>query len=112
MDSLVGGTDLLTVASKILGTKVSATVLDSKLPYAKCDCSLERLVRSLTLLPRDDVMDIIQKEENVEAKCEFCGKMYRLSPDEVKVEFDKFEKSNEEKMKREKEEKKEKENGE
>ncbi|GMH55602.1 hypothetical protein TL16_g01943 [Triparma laevis f. inornata] len=101
MDSLVGGTDLLTVASMILGEEVEGKVLESIEPATTCECSLERLVRSLTLIPRDDVMDIIQKEENVEAKCEFCGKMYRLSPDDVKREFEKFEKINEIKMKEE-----------
>ena len=77
IEELCGGADLVTVAKKIIGDGLEFEVLDSIEPKTKCDCSLERLVRSLTLLPQKDVDDIIQNEEKVEAKCEFCGKIYR-----------------------------------
>jgi molecular chaperone Hsp33 len=53
-------------------------------PALKCDCSEERLMRSLRLLPREDVDDILSKQEKVEAKCEFCGTTYGLTPAEVR----------------------------
>lgn len=56
-------------------------------PKAKCDCSEERLFRSLRLLPREDVDDILEKEEQIEARCQFCGRVYRMGPDEVKERF-------------------------
>jgi molecular chaperone Hsp33 len=53
-------------------------------PVLKCECTEERLIRSLRLLPLSDVEDILKKQERVEARCEFCGKVYRLEANEVK----------------------------
>lgn len=53
-------------------------------PSFFCGCSDERLIRSLRLLPKEDVDDLIEKQEQIEARCEFCGTVYRLGPDEVR----------------------------
>jgi len=53
-------------------------------PVQKCQCTQDRLVRSLRLLPLEDVEDILAKEERVEARCEFCGKVYLMEADEVR----------------------------
>lgn len=58
--------------------------LQQMTPTQKCECTLERLVRSLRLLPVTEVEDILEKEERVEARCHFCGKVYRLEADEVR----------------------------
>jgi molecular chaperone Hsp33 len=47
------------------------------LTYA-CRCTIGRLMRSLELLPLQDLDDIIAKKETIKAKCEFCGKNYEL----------------------------------
>mmetsp|Transcript_24827 Transcript_24827/g.72730 ORF Transcript_24827/g.72730 Transcript_24827/m.72730 type:complete len:397 (-) Transcript_24827:379-1569(-) len=56
-------------------------------PKAKCECSEERLFRSLRLLPREEVDDILEKEEQIEARCQFCGKVYRMGPEEVRERY-------------------------
>lgn len=53
-------------------------------PFLKCGCTEDRLVRSLRLLPASDIDDILEKQERVEARCEFCGKVYRLEAEEVR----------------------------
>jgi molecular chaperone Hsp33 len=53
-------------------------------PILKCECTEDRLVRSLRLLPLSDVEDILKKQERVEARCEFCGKVYRMEAEEVR----------------------------
>lgn len=53
-------------------------------PKALCGCSDDKLIRSLRLLPREDVDEILEKEEKIEARCQFCGKVYRMGPDEVR----------------------------
>ena len=45
------------------------------------------MFRALRLLPREDVDDIIAKQEEIEARCQFCGKVYRMSPEEVEAKF-------------------------
>ena len=52
-----------------------------------CKCSGERFFRTLRLLPKEDIDDIIAKQEEIEARCQFCGKVYRMSPEEVEVKF-------------------------
>ena len=52
-------------------------------PSPKCECSEEKLIRSLVLIPREEVDTILREEGKVEARCEFCGKVYRMGPDEV-----------------------------
>lgn len=52
-------------------------------PQLVCQCSEDRLIRSLRLLPREEVEDILVKEEQVEARCQFCGKVYRLGKEEI-----------------------------
>ena len=52
-------------------------------PKPSCECSEEKLMRSLRLLPRHEVDTILKEEGCVEARCEFCGKVYRMGPDEV-----------------------------
>ncbi len=51
---------------------------------ASCQCSEERIMRTLRLLPRSEVDDIMEKHEDIEVKCEFCGKRYSLTPEEIK----------------------------
>jgi molecular chaperone Hsp33 len=53
-------------------------------PVLKCDCTEDRLVRSLRLLPSSDVDEILEKQERVEARCEFCGTVYRLEAEQVR----------------------------
>lgn len=57
-------------------------------PTFACDCTDERLVRALRLLPRQDVEEMLQNQEQLEARCQFCGKVYRMGPDEVKRRFE------------------------
>ena len=57
--------------------------LDQLQPKPKCQCSEEKLMRSLRLIPREEVDVILREEGKVEARCEFCGKIYRMGPDEV-----------------------------
>ena len=53
-------------------------------PQLRCECTRDRLVRSLRLLPTEEVEDLLKKQERVEARCEFCGKEYRMEADEVR----------------------------
>jgi len=56
-------------------------------PVAKCQCTEERLFRALRLLPRAEVDEILEKEDQIEARCHFCGKVYRMGPEEVEAKF-------------------------
>ncbi|GAX10042.1 molecular chaperone Hsp33 [Fistulifera solaris] len=70
---------------------IAATILDGldmkplqqMEPVLVCQCTEDRLMRSLRLLPREEVEDILAKEQQIEARCQFCGKVYRLGKEEI-----------------------------
>lgn len=57
-------------------------------PKLVCDCTEDRLVRALRLLSREEVEDILEKEGGIEARCEFCGKVYRFDVFETRQRLD------------------------
>ncbi len=50
----------------------------------KCDCSRERVIKSLASLGKEDMDDIISDGKPVEVKCQFCNEAYEFSIDELK----------------------------
>jgi molecular chaperone Hsp33 len=57
-------------------------------PQLECKCSSQRLVRALRLLPREEVDQLVETQEKIEARCEFCGKKYEMGPDEIREQLD------------------------
>ena len=58
-------------------------------PKLVCECTEDRLFRALRLLPREEVEEILEKEEEVSARCQFCGKTYRMGAVELRERLDK-----------------------
>lgn len=52
-------------------------------PVLECGCGEDRLLRALFLLPEEEVNSLIEEQEVIEAKCEFCNKIFRMGPEEV-----------------------------
>ena len=50
-----------------------------------CNCGKEKYERALVLLGRDEVQKIVDDGEPVEIQCQFCGKKYRFSQEELKA---------------------------
>lgn len=48
-----------------------------------CNCSKERLVRALKTLGKDELTDMKEKDGGAEVTCDFCGKKYRYSAEEL-----------------------------
>eukprot|EP00904_Undaria_pinnatifida_P008178 jgi/Undpi1/4490/HiC_scaffold_17.g07844.m1 len=61
--------------------------LTYKRPAFLCHCSDERVYQALRLLQKEEVQDLVLKQENIDVKCEFCGKQYRLTPADVAKEL-------------------------
>lgn len=51
----------------------------------KCDCSKERVERSLASLSKDDMDDIIAEGKPVEVKCHFCNEAYNFTIEELQA---------------------------
>lgn len=54
-------------------------------PQYSCNCDASRVRRLVALLPRNEIESILEEQNRVEAKCEFCGSYYELSPDEARA---------------------------
>ncbi len=50
----------------------------------KCDCSRDRVIKSLASLGKEDMDDIISDGKPVEVKCQFCNEAYEFTIDELK----------------------------
>ncbi len=48
-----------------------------------CDCSAERVERSLRSLGEEDMKDIIAEGKPIEVKCQFCNKAYNYTVEEL-----------------------------
>lgn len=56
---------------------------EETMPAYKCGCSKEKVVRAIGLMGQEEIKDMVQKQEEVAATCEFCGEEYKLTKEEV-----------------------------
>ena len=80
---LLSGTTPLEIMEIILDG-LDMQPLQELAPTLACDCTEERLFRALRLLPAHEVDELLEKEEKLEARCQFCGKVYEMGPDDVR----------------------------
>ena len=66
------------------GMDDGGTLRWTKNPSFRCSCGVERVWRTLSILPREDIEKIVEDQEVVEIKCQFCGSAYSVSPDEIR----------------------------
>ena len=53
--------------------------------YYKCNCSKERIETALITLGAKELNEMADEGENIEIKCHFCDKAYKLSPNELRI---------------------------
>lgn len=59
--------------------------INDKLPaYFECNCSKERIARALLTIDRKDMQSIVDDNEPIEIKCQFCNTAYQFDVDELK----------------------------
>jgi molecular chaperone Hsp33 len=49
----------------------------------QCGCSRERVSRALTSLGREGIASLIEEEEGVDVRCEFCGDSFRFEREDL-----------------------------
>ena len=49
-----------------------------------CPCDRDKYLRALVSLNEKDMNDLLESGEDVETKCNFCGKTYVFTPDELR----------------------------
>ena len=71
------------IIDDILGD-FSPTINDEITPRYHCDCSIERVKKSLATLPKSDIEEMIADNKPIELTCQFCDKKYNITVDELK----------------------------
>jgi molecular chaperone Hsp33 len=90
LQSLPSVTDMLSAGKtpeQMLETVLAGLDLDFKENYDvcyKCDCSRDRVVKSLASLGKEDMDEIISDGKPVEVRCQFCNEAYEFTIDEIK----------------------------
>lgn len=51
----------------------------------QCTCSEARLINTMRQFPADELRELVEPDGLVHAKCQFCAREYRLSPESVGV---------------------------
>lgn len=59
-------------------------ILEERYIRYECDCSRERFMASLLVLPKKDLYEL-SKEDSIEIKCEFCNKEYRFDKNDIEL---------------------------
>lgn len=79
---LAQGLSIEDICRKAL-TGFDVEILDEYEVNYACPCSKERVKRALTSLPADEILQIANEEGKMEAKCQYCGRMYELGKAEL-----------------------------
>ncbi|MEK6287434.1 MAG: Hsp33 family molecular chaperone HslO [Acidobacteriota bacterium] len=58
-------------------------VLEEHEPHFYCQCSRERALLIISALGREEVEDMLEKDNGAELICHFCNEAYQLSADEL-----------------------------
>ncbi len=57
---------------------------DSQKLQDKCRCSKEKVINSMSGFPQAEILDLIdQTSKQIEVKCEFCSREYKIDPKEI-----------------------------
>ena len=49
-----------------------------------CNCSKERILKALVSIPKSDIREMIDDNEPIEVKCQFCNTAYSFDVEELK----------------------------
>lgn len=70
------------VMSEMLGLS-DLKVIEQRPLSAKCTCSREKVLYSISCLPLEELDEMISKKESPEVYCHFCSQLYTITTEEV-----------------------------
>lgn len=81
-DMVRDGLSPIEMLQAVLGD-LDVLVLEEKEPRFYCQCSRERALLIISALGRDEVEDMIEKDNGAELICHFCNEAYQISAGEL-----------------------------
>lgn len=70
---------IITDLFKTLNLKISST----EVTRFFCDCSRQRITKALTSIGKEDLLEMISDQEDIEINCDFCREKYLFSSDDL-----------------------------
>lgn len=83
-DMLSSGMSAEDMLSKVL-EGFDVDIMEKTETGFRCDCSKERVERSLATLKKEDLDDMINDGKPLEVRCQFCNKKYDFTIDDIKA---------------------------
>ncbi len=70
-----------------LNLKVSKT----EITRFNCDCSRQRITKALISIGKEDLINMISDQEDIEINCDFCKEKYLFTPEDLQTILDRIE---------------------
>ena len=89
--TLVSPTEWLSVGGDAEGLArtlldgIGGRLLGSGPAVYHCDCDVDRVVRAVALLGREDLDEAVRTGETLEVRCEFCAERYEVDPEQARA---------------------------
>ena len=64
---------------------LAPVIMDTMPAEFRCDCSSERVERALISIGKKELQDMIDEGKEIEVGCQFCGRQFRFTVEELKV---------------------------
>jgi molecular chaperone Hsp33 len=80
---LLAGKTLPEMFAELLGDLGLVIHPETQMVRFHCGCTYDRVLGALKLLGQAELQDMIDKDHGAEATCQFCGKIYQASAEEL-----------------------------
>lgn len=77
------GKSLQQMFEQLLGDMNLEIFPETQMLRFHCGCSFDRVLGALKMLGKDELRDMIEKDDGAEATCHFCNEVYQASSDEL-----------------------------
>lgn len=82
------GKELIEIAETVTGESNLMYFEYDNIPSYECNCSKEKMEKSLITIGKEEIKDIIENEGKAELVCHFCNEKYLFSKDELEKLLD------------------------
>lgn len=83
MSTLIQEYDDIGLETLIRDIFEDVNILSSKDIFYSCPCSKERMASGLAVLKKEEIQDMIEKENGCEVTCNFCNERYTFSKEDL-----------------------------
>jgi len=79
--------EMIELSSEVLLKRLYAEhdlqLFEVKTPHFKCQCSNERALNSILMIPQKELTQLLKEQPTLESDCEFCRAHYQFTADEI-----------------------------